>query len=80
MIAASELLQNIYKSTVVNTVDLYIYAKIYAHYSYVIYDIFYLYTFFDVIVFNMLKKYILFVSFMCSVHMASLIFLNLVHF
>lgn len=41
---------------------------------------FYLYTFFDVIVFNMLKKYILFVSFMCSVHMASLIFLNLVHF
>ena len=56
--------------------------KIYTHtlFSYVIYDIFYLYTFFDVIVFNMLKKYILFVSFMCFFHMASLIFLNLVPF
>ena len=58
MIAASELLQNIYISTVVNTVDLYIYiCKKYIHtlFSYVIYDIFYLYTFFDVIVFNMLN-------------------------
>ena len=82
MIAASKLLQNIYISTVVNTVDLYIYiCKKYIHYFLMSsMTFFYLYTFFDVIVFNMLKKYILFVSFMCSVHMASLIFLNLVHF
>lgn len=31
MIAASELLQNIYISTVVNTVDLYIYMQKYMH-------------------------------------------------
>lgn len=56
--------------------------KIYTHtlFSYVIYDIFYLYAFFDVTVFNTLKKYMLFVSLMCFVHVASLIFLNLVPF
>lgn len=39
--------------------------KIYAHtlFSYVTYDFFYLYTSFDVIVFNMLNKYILFCVF-----------------
>uniref|UniRef100_A0A8C2RG93 Phosphoserine phosphatase n=1 Tax=Capra hircus TaxID=9925 RepID=A0A8C2RG93_CAPHI len=40
MIAASELLQNVYKSSLVICRFIYIYAKIYAHYSYIIYDIF----------------------------------------
>lgn len=72
MMAAPQLLQNLYISTVINTVDLYIYIymqNLYTHtlFSYVIDDIFYLYTFLDVIVFNMLKviRIFCFVSFMC---------------
>lgn len=88
MIAASELLQNIYINSgkycriiyIYTHTHIYIYAKyIYTHTIFLMSsDIFYLYTFFDVIVFNMLNKYIFVLCLLCAFfHMASLMRLQL---